>query len=322
MMLSTRSFVLILFAWGLVLSVPSLILSANANPEPTTRSSPPGPVHEPQGQPQAQTGHAQQPPPPTNSTAATAIRKPSTQDKEYASSDDAQSANEDWRVWLPNWLLIGIGGVAAYIALRTLKVIELQTEATRTAATAALEEAKAMTLAERAYVKMSHCPPGLQQVANSPLYDIQLQIKNFGHTPATVTGVVLTYKIVPHEDLLPTVPEYGSGTGQLIRRVFLVREEDFFTHQTFTILSPDFTLIENETNDICIYGYVDYIDQFGTRHRAGYARRYEPRANDARIYRTDEAFRNRSNLMYVTQPRYNYDRRREHGEGNDWDEPT
>ena len=33
-----------------------------------------------------------------------------------------------------------------------------------------------------------------------------------------------------------------------------------------------------------------------------------------------EAFENRSNLPYVTQPGYNYNRKRKKGEGDDWDE--
>lgn len=41
-----------------------------------------------------------------------------------------------------------------------------------------------------------------------------------------------------------------------------------------------------------LYGYVDYVDCFNQRHRAGYAREYDP-ATGA--------------LIFVTQPGYNYD---------------
>lgn len=180
-------------------------------------------------------------------------------------------------------------------------------------ADAALKTAQNMEAAERAYVKMSHYPPGLVPVAASPLYDVRLRIKNFGQTPATITSVVLTHRIVSHADPLPTIPEYTLGIGHVTRRVFLVRDDEFSTYQTFTILSPEFGLIENRTSDLCIYGYVDYIDQFGSRHRAGYARRYDPRG--------DVLTGDSSNLHHITQPDYNYDRPRQHGEGNDWDGP-
>ena len=57
------------------------------------------------------------------------------------------------------------------------------------------------------------------------------------------------------------------------------------------------------------HGYVDYIDQFGQRHRGGYARVYDPRLD------TEPS---RNNLLFITQKGYNYDRLRKRGEGSDW----
>jgi hypothetical protein len=52
-----------------------------------------------------------------------------------------------------------------------------------------------------------------------------------------------------------------------------------------------------------LYGYVDYVDCFNQRHRAGYAREYDPATGT---------------LIFATQPGYNYDRLRIKGEGSDW----
>ncbi len=60
---------------------------------------------------------------------------------------------------------------------------------------------------------------------------------------------------------------------------------------------------------IYVFGYVDYIDRFNMRHRSGFARYYMLGAKP-------------NNLMVLTQPGYNYDRERQHGEGNDWDEKS
>jgi hypothetical protein len=45
---------------------------------------------------------------------------------------------------------------------------------------------------------------------------------------------------------------------------------------------------------LLIFGYVDYIDQFGQAHRGGFARRYNNRLTDP-------------NLSLVTETDYNYD---------------
>lgn len=137
-----------------------------------------------------------------------------------------------------------------------------------------------------------------------------------------ITSVVLAHKVLPPDGLLPGIPEYEPGTGNLVRRVFLVREDDFFVAHTIKLSTQECGDVENMASELCIYGYVDYMDQFGVRHRAGYARRFDPRQNDRKAYVTEEQFNNRSNLNYVTQTGYNYDRPRKKGEGNDWDDPV
>ena len=62
------------------------------------------------------------------------------------------------------------------------------------------------------------------------------------------------------------------------------------------------------------------MDQFGDRHRAGYARLYGPRIDDPRLYKTDAEFVARNNLVFVSEAGYNYDRVRLPDEGNDWGE--
>ena len=78
---------------------------------------------------------------------------------------------------------------------------------------------------------------------------------------------------------------------------------------------------------IYVIGYVDYIDRFGIRHRCGYGRRYEPAIDDktSPAYYTEtgefrlEDYEKRSNLPFILQAGYNYDRERKKNEGKDWD---
>lgn len=45
---------------------------------------------------------------------------------------------------------------------------------------------------ERAYVKMSHAPPGLRKAEDQPgIYVIEVVVSNFGRTPAIVTDALI-----------------------------------------------------------------------------------------------------------------------------------
>lgn len=102
--------------------------------------------------------------------------------------------------------------------------------ATKDSADAALKTALNMEAAERAYVKMSHCPPGLHQAPPpNSIYIIDVQVKNFGQTPATITNLVLVKRILPRNQRLPEIPEYFSPAEGERPNIFLVREDEFFT---------------------------------------------------------------------------------------------
>jgi len=62
------------------------------------------------------------------------------------------------------------------------------------------------------------------------------------------------------------------------------------------------------------------VDKFGKRHRAGYARLYQPSLDERRIYGTEEDFNRRSNLIFVLYKQAITMTPRTEGEGNDWDE--
>ena len=184
--------------------------------------------------------------------------------------------------------------------------------ATKNSADAALKTAQNMEAAERAYVKMSHCPPGLHPapLPNS-LYIIDVQVKNFGETPAIVTDLVLVKRILPRSQRLPPIPEYSPRADGETPNIFLVREDEFFTTINFPMMDEERFIIEGNTLEgrthiLYIYGYIDYIDKFGGHHRGGYARVF------------NGIFSETNNLNIVIQAGYNYDRQREKGEGNDW----
>jgi len=185
-------------------------------------------------------------------------------------------------------------------------------------AIAAKTQASAMMLAGRAYVKLSHVPPGIQMESDR-FFWMTLQVKNFGNTPALITEVFLTVKLLHKTSALPSIPDYGKPDRQP-RQAFLVRNEKFFFSTSPQQLTEgDLRNIKAEFQRMYVMGFVDYMDNFGGRHRAGYARIYRADLDDRRNFDSDEEFSGRNNLVFVDQSGYNYDRPREKGEGNDWD---
>ena len=174
-------------------------------------------------------------------------------------------------------------------------------------------------IVERAYIKMSHRPPGIETEGITGLFGVTLEIANFGKTPARVTDVFLTHVVVPHKKGLPKIPDYQlPAVRDNIPSAFLVTEDKFFFAQSFRIPKVETISIMELESDLYLIGFVDYVDQFKQRHRGGYARLYQPRMDDRSRFKTDDAFQQRSNLVFVAQDGYNYDRPRVRGEGNDW----
>lgn len=80
---------------------------------------------------------------------------------------------------------------------------------------------------ERAYVKMSHRPPGLTIEEASGLFWVMIRVKNFGRTPARITDVLLKPALLPNGESLPTTPDYRRTRGQEAAKAFLVAEDEF-----------------------------------------------------------------------------------------------
>jgi hypothetical protein len=91
---------------------------------------------------------------------------------------------------------------------------------------------------QRAYVKISHSPPGIE-VDKSGNFWLQVSIKNFGQTPARVTDVVMKPLMVAHGELLPTIPDYTCEDPGPSLQGFLVRDDEFFVHRFYSITSHE-----------------------------------------------------------------------------------
>lgn len=117
-----------------------------------------------------------------------------------------------------------------------LRVMANTLEANKTSADAALIQAESIKLAERAYVKMSHksgdsqiANPGLVLDENSNSWEVHIEIKNFGQTPARITDVAIEDLVLPKDGKLPDVPILPKPINPI--QAFLVRD-DFILRST------------------------------------------------------------------------------------------
>ncbi len=159
---------------------------------------------------------------------------------------------------------------------------------------------------ERAYVKMSHRRPGVV-FPDDGTCKLALEIKNFGRTPATVTRVLVRGLVLFHRHSLPAVPDYTEG-AQYEVNVFLVTKDAFYyTTATGAFKEGDLAYVKNGQRKLYLYGYVEYTDAFGERHRAGYAKVYDHTRDVRAPGVSDKKFKKRTNLVFVAQEGYNYD---------------
>lgn len=161
---------------------------------------------------------------------------------------------------------------------------------------------------ERAYVKVSPVDPGIKwdgDIAGG--YTIAWRIKNFGSTPARVTDVISNAIVAPKNMIFDEIPESVRHEFPKETRAFLVRDDEFYQHPHADIAASERNLVESGAERLIVYGYADYIDQFGIRHRAGFGRQYLPNATVL-------------NLIFPDTGAFNYDRLRLPGEGIDWNE--
>jgi hypothetical protein len=104
------------------------------------------------------------------------------------------------------------------------------------------------------------------------------------------------------------VPDYTVQHEQPKPQAILVTDDEFFLSRIYRITEDEMSKVKNLLSDLYMIGYVDYTDQFGQRHRGGYARQYWPMLDIRKQHETDEQFAQRNNLTVVAKKGYDYDR--------------
>lgn len=300
MKLLKLSSVLILLAWALALNAPSLRANGSESLKPT-KSSPPLPVptikqivsepptprikqeNEPKekGEKDKQISNSLSAPPIViGQPASNSEKDPATNKPQYSFADGF--APPTWA----NWAQVIVAAFGLFFIWLTIRAMRDQVKVGQDTATAALKEAESITTSERAYVKMSHLQPGLQFNEPDAMCWAWIQVKNYGQTPARITAIVMGSRYFLNDEALPVRPPYELESGNYGRGFLVANEEFFFMYSR----SFGYSVIQSRQGRFLIYGYVDYIDQFGQRHRAGYARQYDPDKDRRSDYKTAEDY--------------------------------
>ena len=183
------------------------------------------------------------------------------------------------------------------------------------------QAANAFRVAERAYVKLSHMPPGIEFDPLTGFFTIRLRIKNFGSTPAEVVDAHVVGVVVPKGVALPEQPDDRREEGyQFPVTAFLVKSDRFYFGRPdpLSVSAEEAHNILQGWMDLHVIGYVDYRDRFGEVHRAGYARTYIPSVDRKEDGVTLKKFRKRNNLAFISEPGLNYDRLLRESERDEW----
>jgi len=248
------------------------------------------------------------------------------EESDQEAKDHQEKSSADWWLVRFNGLLVLVVFLQWIWMVRQEKWMRRNVEIAKDTAQAALRNATALEHSERSYVKISHAPPGLRidppPFSSSMIHHfaVNIEVKNIGNTPAIITDVIFDHKILPMTELLP-IPEYPPHQpGEEALNLFLYKDDPFYRWSMIGVSQENIVSIQNGTKVFYLYGYIDYKDQFRNRYRAGYGRFYLPRADDLSNYTSPDDFLKRSNLFFITQPGYNYDRLRNQGEGTDWNE--
>ena len=324
------------------------------------QSQPPAPGRgESKGrQPQQQTGGAKERPAadPRGTEQSPLVVKvqPAPKTDEETAKEKDKEDRESTANWWTFALAVSTGivgllqlvtiGVQAYIAHRQNKIMVTQSTimlAQKRASDGMLATNKVI---ERAYVSMSHHPPGLDiddfiiTTAEHPIPSqsvrVNIRIQNNGNTPARITFSLL--QVFPDVGVPENDPPYEHDNPLFCATVnaFLAKGDSFTIHRHLMVPAQVITIIRSVGNiesptpvRFWVFGYVDYIDEFKIHHRAGYGRVYTPLADSHHlpIYQTvghfdPQLFAQRNNLEFILERGYNYNRERMPNDGNDWNE--
>ena len=311
MMRSKLSWVLILIALSVAPSAVNAQVNGNQlqnpTPSPNKSSKPPQEQSATSAQ-QADTNQRQPDPSPVIVNVLPPQKTQDESDREAKAQRD--KASSDWWQTIFNGLLVAFTAILVAIGAWQGQQNRKSADAARDAAIAAIEQSTAIKLSERAYVAISHVPPGLGMDDIGGVW-VEMRVKNFGRTPGRTERINIDFLYLEDAQFVPDTPPRIERQETV--SVFLVTQDEFFFNHQRALGATVVDNLREGKGTLLVWGYVDYLDAFNRPHRAGYGRIYNASLDDPRHYRTG-TYEKRSNLNIVIRQAYNYDRERRQDE--------
>lgn len=179
---------------------------------------------------------------------------------------------------LPNLLLVLVGGAGLYFAWNTLKVIAVQTEATKKAAEAAKTSADALMDIERPWLlvigpQFSNLPRENQEKGQPFQYvaTFAFNVKNYGRSPAWLIACGGTFNTIATPIDLPLEPTYKNHQEVELRGVVVTPSEESpairIPHsEDTTISNDDWRQVSEGQKALYVCGFLQYRDAFKRSH--------------------------------------------------------
>jgi len=188
----------------------------------------------------------------------------------------SQPSPDDWYI-----AYVLITGGAMIIGAGTLIAIWRQTKATRIAAEAARDSAEGLITAERPWIVTEIST--IKGAVISGFANFKLSMKNVGQTPAKVTAIRLTGKVLNSANDLPPDPKYSAS--QVNHEHMLAPEETWiyeYTSDSELLLPEEITDIKSKTQHLFCWGIIEYRDTFRPNkpHETRYCYKYLATTDD------------------------------------------
>jgi len=179
--------------------------------------------------------------------------------------------------------LVVVGVVGTCAALRSLKILQLQTRAAMKAATAANTSAHAVIDGDRAWMiaQMGGMPP-FDPKKTDVIYRLVCRVQNIGKTPGFLTQSAQGHRLTADKETLPDTPAFDNpflyaGRGQIVPTN---------TNATLVFyLTPEQTkAVHAGKLMLWVYGLVEYADIYRRSHYTYYCFRYSMESIDPATY--------------------------------------
>lgn len=179
-----------------------------------------------------------------------------------------------------NWILVIIGGFAAYAAIRSLNAIEKQARMAKESAIIAAKNTEHMINSERAWILVTKTwPANIGPQTGERINDFKFDLKNCGKTVGRLTGPYRArFHLVAGAEKLPDVPDYridsklfgGDVRESPVHGAVLAPNQPYreISSQCWDVkITPEiFEAIEKGKTGLYFYASLKYFD-FAERER-------------------------------------------------------